>query len=121
MVLKAIAARPFPATAWMPPVANRRLRRRGGHFQPASVIPWAEHTFSRPPRSPFSPHVDQPSPAPPPPSEPPPRERAGFWRWVSPLLELVLFVAGLAVIRPDLRRIHYSTVRHTLHDLPRGA
>jgi phosphatidylglycerol lysyltransferase len=50
-----------------------------------------------------------------------PERRSRVWRWVSPAIALALFVAGLAVIQEDLRRIRYTTIRETLHDLPAGA
>ncbi|HEU4557081.1 MAG TPA: bifunctional lysylphosphatidylglycerol flippase/synthetase MprF [Longimicrobium sp.] len=48
-------------------------------------------------------------------------ERTGVWRWVSPLIALALFVAGIAVIQADLRKISYATVRETLRALPADA
>jgi phosphatidylglycerol lysyltransferase len=68
--------------------------------------------------------VTEPAATPPPPAAeaPPPADgRSRVWRWVSPIIALTLFVAGLAVIQADLGRIRYATIRETLHNLPAGA
>jgi phosphatidylglycerol lysyltransferase len=67
--------------------------------------------------------VTEPTDSPPAAAEAPPERepRSGVWRWVSPLIALALFTAGLAVIQGDLRRIRYATIRDTLHALPTGA
>lgn len=49
------------------------------------------------------------------------RERTGVWRWLSPLIALALFAAGIAVLQADLRKISYATIRATLRALPADA
>ncbi|HWK89531.1 MAG TPA: bifunctional lysylphosphatidylglycerol flippase/synthetase MprF [Longimicrobium sp.] len=59
--------------------------------------------------------------APEPAAAPAARSGSRAWRWVTPAVGLVLFVAAALVLNAELRRVSYAEVRATLAGLPRSA